>query len=298
MKISNFFVFKEKKTRVIVTSNCQTASICSCLRLILGDKYQITPLPLMGDNNLSLSDSINIINQADIWVTLSDFSNFKDIALKAKVRIIKIPRIRFNAFHPDIVYIKNKINNSYYGDYHSFIVIWGFINGLDQKKVTSLFNSNTFENLDYFSMWNPSKALLGKSFESSDIDFNIFFQNIQKHGVFMHTINHPKISLIVELSYLIRDHIEPNDLFIYHGEINDPLNLNVWPVYPEIGDFYSYEQSGYIWKCGEEKRLFNLESYIKFSYENYKKIIKNLDHVEIIRSNFDQQNLILKDLVL
>lgn len=297
MKIPKFLPAKKRRLKVIVTSNCQVASICACLSIILSDKFEVIPLPLKGDNNLNLNESINLIKKADFWVTLNDFINFYEISLNVNSQIIKIPRIRFNAFHPDIVYIKDKKTNLHLNDYHSFIAIWSFINGLDENKTKSLFSATIFDKLNYFSMWEPSKHILKKSFENSDINFNIFFQEIQKECVFMHTINHPKISAIIVLASMIRDKIEPNNHFIYDGEINDPLNTSIWPVYPEIGEFYSFGQSGYVWKCSNGKKLYDLDSYIKFCFEGYRKTIKNVNEIEIIRSNFVEQNLILKEFI-
>jgi hypothetical protein len=251
---------------IIVSSNCTTGSTAAVLQEIFPDDT-IIPVPLTANDR----EMVDNVSRADYWITDGPNERINKIRIEApKAQLIKIPRLLFSAFHPDLVYAAKLSDNSLiHPHYTSAIAVWCFRNGIDVKDAVKLFSKEVFAELGYFYRWKFSVELLKRSFEDSCLEFNKFFYSIQRSGVFMYSINHPKISVIIMLAKLIAFHLVKDEAILYKDIcVNDALvDSDIWPVYPEIG-FELSLPSAYEWRLGGRK-ISGLASYIDFVFEEY-----------------------------
>ena len=251
---------------IVVSSNCTTGGTAAVLQEIFSDAT-IIPVPLTVDD-AELADNIN---RADVWITDGPNERIVKVRREApKARFLKIPRLLFSAFHPDLVYATNLSDNSLIcPHYNSAISVWSFRNGVDARDAAKLFSKEVFAELGYFHRWKFSVEVLKRSFADSCLEFNSFFHSVQRTGVFMYSINHPKISVLITLGKLIAHHLgEDGSIFDKDICVRDALiDSDKWPVYPEIG-FELSLRSAYEWRLSGHK-ISDLSSYINFVFEEY-----------------------------
>lgn len=261
---------KQTARRIIVSSNCQTGGIAAALQVIFHDD-EITPLPLSTFANAEAeSRFVEKLRSADIWVSAGGYELPEKHGIMNQLQLIKIPIVRFSGFHPDLIYArKTSTNELIMPHYNSAIAVWAYRNNLDVSDAEKLFNKKTFAELGYLDHWGSSIDQLKQRFKDSDLDFSEFILPMRREGLFMYSLNHPKVMALVRLSKLIARKMgagaEVLDRYI---DINDGLNEVIWPVYPEIGESLSLH-SGYEWKMGEGQWISGVRAFLENAYENY-----------------------------
>lgn len=272
--------------RLVVSSNCQTGGISAALQIIFPDD-EIIPLPLANFTNPeSKTKFVEKLKNADIWISIGSYELLAEFGIESKVQLIKIPIIRFSGFHPDLVYAKKKSTNELVTPhYNSAIAVWAYSHNLDVGNAEKLFNEQVFANLGYLTSWESSVNQLRHRFLDSDLEFHDFILPMRREGLFMYSLNHPKVIALVTLSKLIAKQlgVGPDKLDRYI-DINDGLNEIIWPVYPEIGDHLAL-YSSYEWKMGEGKWLRGLRAFLESAYANYGRLNIAPDDLVALQGN-------------
>jgi hypothetical protein len=269
--------------KIVISSNCQTGPIAQCLRIML-PQCEIYALPITKFNteNKDYTDAISQISNANVWLHWDRYltKNHLDRILvdsnNPQLILHKLPAVRFEAFHPDLVYLTNNDNGSVLktsldDDYHSSIAYCAFISGYDLSKTASLFNPDIFQLLGFYNKWDLEIRNLTSELSYCGIEVTEFINDLQMLGVFMHTINHPKINVITKIAkhYAIllgaSSHIA--DIPI-ENFIEDPLlHIGAWPVYPFVGENLGLIGS-YLWRV-KDTYFLNLESYLEYLFKGY-----------------------------
>lgn len=214
------------------------------------------------------------VETADAWVTSAGDNVIS--AINTQARLVRIPQIDFDAFHPDILYVNSPDGRHMTGvgnsDYHSLIALWSFQNRLSLDHCESLFSEKTFERIGYTGRWEISASRLRQRFDLVDVNFDDFFRHMVHAGPFMHSINHPSGGAIVQLARLVARKLGGDE-----GLISAPLERtlqdtlatgSVWPVYPTIAQHFGFDGS-YVWKIGIDTFYTSLSSYLEESYRIY-----------------------------
>lgn len=266
--VFNFFKKNKKKGRILLTSNCQTSALCEFLGFYLPD-FEFIIDPVTGFENPNKFDGIKkYINKIDFWIT-SYYDYDKSIANSlSKIEVLKIPIINFSGFHPDLAYARDSLNNRLTpNNYNSALTLFAYKNKISKKDLIKKFNSNFFDKLEYFNHYDPSLQILKQRFDNSDLNFSDFFICIRRKNIFMYTNNHPKPvvfdilgNLILSKLGKIKD-IEPN------FQINDYLNNDIFPLYPEIAETM-FTKGSYFWKI-KGKWIRSLNDFIDYSFKEY-----------------------------
>jgi len=258
------------KRRILVSSNCQTGGVAAALQVIFSED-QIIPFPLPA--TLDIKSEIKLIEflkQVDVWVSIGNYDVIKKINLVKRIQLVRIPRIRFSAFHPDQVYARRiSTNELLVPHYNSAIAIWAYKNNIEMKDAKALFNLKTFEELGYLDQWGRSVNQLRQLFNETDLNFLQFFLGIQREGLFMYSINHPKVIALIKLAKLAALKMgAAEDVLEKCIDINDGLNQIIWPLYPGIGESLSLPSS-YEWKVGNDQWIMGLESFLGNAFQTY-----------------------------
>ncbi|MBU0620473.1 MAG: hypothetical protein KJ795_01365 [Gammaproteobacteria bacterium] len=258
---------------ILVVGNCHIGGIAAALKQLFPSD-QISAIPF--NPNVFKGNSSDLAKQiasADV-VLGGDFVQVFSKEHKVVPRnFISIPRLYFSAFHPDIVAARIKSTGANYPSrYNSAICVWAYSNGLDPSDAARLFSKNTFGKLGYFKQWDKSVAQMRTAFETSRLDFDRFFLAVKRNGVFMHTVNHPRVSLLIWIAKLLAVGIG-HDRNVWSKDvlIDDALGkVEIWPVYPEVA--YELALPGsYNWFVERGKVIDGLRSYIDYAYEKYSK---------------------------
>lgn len=268
---------------VIVTSNCQSHGISSSLSLMLPNFKLI---PIWSLSGLSfIADEINTtVSQDFIWVTILNEDEQKFVLENLKItpsKIIRIPEIFFDAFHPDMTYVQlknGKLLESALGQYHSKIVIWCFLNNLSVSKTLQFFTQHNYYQLGYLGLHEYSMLKLKESIAICGLEISPFIDVIHHSESFMHTFNHPKISILSAMAKSICLKLEISPVFD-HFEVSQILRDAlfeagpIFPIYPEIANFFGLHGNYMFRKQNGE--ILNLVDFTEKSFSLYAKVNSN-----------------------
>ncbi len=256
--------------RILVSSNCQTGGLSAALQVLLPEDRVIPlPLPNFSNENDELK-FIEKLNGTDVWITIGQYHLLEKHKVNDRIQIVKIPRIRIAAFHPDLIYLRRTSTNELVDPhYNSAIAAWAYKNNFDVSDTLKLFNGRIYAELGYLNSWATGTAALKQIFDETDIDFTEFILGARREGLFMYSLNHPKVQVLVRLAKLIALRIGADKSVMDKAvDINDGLNDVIWPLYPEIGDGFAIP-STYEWKFGQVKWIKGLKTYLEFAFNNY-----------------------------
>ncbi len=255
---------------VLVSSNCQTGGISAALSQIFWqDRVIPCAFPHVTDDQL-----VELISNTDIWVTSGRFYlDEKCLVSNPNLEIYKFPDLYFAAFHPDLIYAKNNsTGEAVVPHYNSAICIWAYKNGLSVSEANLLFTTKAYNELGYFSMWEPSVNRLLVAFEDCNLDIKLFLPFITRQGCFMYSVNHPKVITSIRLAKTVAIKMGAHKSVLDQDiNISDGLTDIVWPLYPEIADYYALTTGTYNWKF-DGQMICGLNDYIKYSYSKYRNL--------------------------
>jgi len=263
--------------KVVVSSNCQTAGICAVLKALFpADEIVPCPLPwpFASDDNAK-QFALNLQN-CDVWVTIAPagvIDSVMALVSDGKPSVVRVPAIGFAAFHPDLCYAQNLATGELTAyHYNSAIAVWAYKHRLDIEDTARLFNRANFRRLGYFDAWATSVAYLKQAFESYQLasDFDRFFLNVQRTGAFMHSINHPKIHVLVRLVKIISMRMGRDASVLEKSvDVDDALCGTVWPLYPEIAHELALGGGSYTWKLNPLLVFEGIRNYLEYSFKAY-----------------------------
>jgi Polysaccharide biosynthesis enzyme WcbI len=255
---------------IVVTSNCQTGGLAAALGLIF-PHASITPIPIFSfQDRAELRRVAAKIGQASFWVTTDDMEVIEKVRpLERTPTIVRIPKIHFDAFHPDLAYASDRSNGAMTKHaYNSAICIWAYNCRIDPADAARFFTRPVYASLGYFDRWDMNVQSLAATFKRYEMDFSRFFLHIKRSGVFMHSINHPRPNVLVRLAQLIALKLGMNETILDADiAIPDGLYGEEWPLYPGIGDYYSMKGS-YDWLFAN-RPISGLREFLEFAYGCY-----------------------------
>jgi hypothetical protein len=245
--------------RFFVLGNCQVDGLTKCLRVLHPAGYIETGHLWDLRRDFENEDRLLTYLHTFDFVVLQDFGNdvlgtLDSDAVRAAIPgALTIPGILFSAFHPDLVYAfntvpgtpGNRVIRSAIGDYQSALVVYGYLQGLTVEQTIALFRPEVYRALGYTSMWAESESFLLDSFRRFGWVPEESYMRWVRQGVFMHTINHPKLCVIADVARMIlkRCDIEYDDDPMEDRTIDPLMASPVWPVYPAVAEIYGLRGS-------------------------------------------------------
>ncbi len=258
---------------VLVTTNCQTAGIAATLRACLPGA-EVTARFLATPQDAASTEALAaLVAQADAWVLPAGHKPWLAeppfAELVAGKQVVHVPQVGFDAFHPDLVYVRDRRTGGIVKpDYHSRLVIRAWELGVAAERVPLLFTEPVMRALGYCNRWAGAQAALKMHFDASCLDFASFFLAAKRLGVFMHSINHPAVEITTLLGKMVALRLGvPGAVMARPLPLPDPLlPLVVWPVHPPIAHALGVPGSDN-WAIGHDS--FDLPGYIAYAYAGY-----------------------------
>jgi hypothetical protein len=262
----------ETPHEIIVSSNCQIGGLAAALRCMFPNRaIGVQPFPKSDDMDAA-ERFRRTLQGAHIWITSARL----ELRGELPVKVIKIPDLNFNAFHPDSRHVVKVSTNSLTLPHNnSQIAVWAYNNQISKPEAAKLFNPEVFRSLGYFDCWRHSVAALRARFADADIgpeEFERFFLRVKRMGQFMYTLNHPRIGALAELARIVARRLGA-DAELVEGEIvvPDALTHALWPLYPEVGNELGL-RGDYHWRISNAHAfvdLYGVEAYLDFAYQRF-----------------------------
>lgn len=191
------------------------------------------------------------------------------------------PTVTFGAFHPDVVFVSYGDDSGNFlpsplGPYHSALALYGYRRGYDANRTIGLFRAETYQALGYLSVWDVSIDELSRPLEAKRFGLRHMALGWLRQGCFMHNPQHPKVAAVCDIARTTMSFI---GIMPKHGDPapfipDDLLVSHIWPVYPEIADFYGLTGS-YTFKrqigMARWPEFMTLEEFVLASYECYRR---------------------------
>jgi GSCFA family protein/polysaccharide biosynthesis acetyltransferase WcbI-like protein len=254
--------------KIFVTGSCQAASLANCLAVMLPSiRVELVPFPI--DAETLAGDDDVIVRQRN---------RRSDWGLRPhRDNEFLYPRIFFNAFHPDLVYIAGPAGSPTppLGDFHSSLVLYGWDRGLSVAATARLFSEPVYERLGFFRCWDAAKHTVLEEGRAIDFPLDALFARWERLGCFMHASNHPALTVMADLAReVVRAAGLPLAVPAPEYYLGDPMmHMAVWPVYPEIGARLGLP-GAYAFKMAQPAdrttpAILDLEEFIERSFEAY-----------------------------
>jgi hypothetical protein len=263
--------------RILVSGNCQTLGLAAALQGMT-DAAEVHAVPAVDLADETLRAKLEPhAGRATLWVVSAGNRVAREMfaqAHAAGARLVTVPLIYFSAFHPDMCYAQHRQTlKPTVRPYSSLIAVWCYGHGLGVRETAALFQRDTFRALGYLDAWAPAAQALQRAFGETSLRdrFGEFWLRVKRQGCFMHTINHPKVDVLVHLARLVAGAAGlPLRRTLAPGELADGLNGIVWPLYPDVAQALALPDGGYCWKhiaAGEQ--IDGLEAYVENAFASY-----------------------------
>lgn len=259
---------------IIVNSGCQSFGLAAALQALLPQSRVIPrPLPNQFENDEQAQGHARLLAGADVWITSSHPTLAQTHLGATAPQVVPVPLLGFAAFHPDICYGYQRSTGALtQHHYNSAIALWAYRNRIGPEDAAHLFTARIYRDLGYFQQWAPSAAALREAFAACELadHFETFFLHIQRSGNFMHSINHPRIHVLVRLAQVLALRLGSGPgVLAQHIEVEDVLSQSTWPLYPEVARSLSIPGGSYRWKIDATTTLDGVPAFVTFAYAAY-----------------------------
>jgi hypothetical protein len=276
------------RLRVMLIGNCQVATVGSLMQAMAGDvvaqAIESTPtwLRRVESGELDLEPELREADLVYVQLIGSVVDRIREHypAHAAKLRLF-MP-LNFTAFHPDCVYVTTPDGGHLQGpmgDYHSSIAFWACRQGWNVKDTLALFRPEVYDLLGFADHEASSREVLLQFGAMAGLALEPLLHGWMRGGVWMHTINHPKVHALADLAaeLLRREGVEP---MVQLGPlVEDSLaHFPVWPVYPPIAARYG-AQGSYLFKIdrgncppSQAHIALSLEDFVTASFARYREV--------------------------
>ena len=296
--------------RIAVVGNCQSFGIAYGMKLLNPsahvDRFTIVrkgvaDLKLLA-RTLATYDHVFSLEFQQGFLRGGGWEELRELMPK----VAPIPSIVFAGFHPDTVYALDPTQGRRpiegpTGPYHSAIALFAFLRGMSVEQTEGLFQSDLYEALGYFDVWEDSaKEFLGLA-AATKLDLSADLVRWSRGGTFMYSMNHPKAHVLFDVARaLLKRAGLPHTANVAFDDfaVDDIVRGAVYPVYPEIAERYGH-RGNYLFKRANYAISRNvgdflgLRAYIEASFSRYAKLqreqliadrIQNwLDTPEVVR---------------
>jgi hypothetical protein len=278
--------------RIAVVANCQNFSIAYAMKL-LNVEATVHPFPVMFKPWISIKTLIRALKLYD-YVFLQPFGpryvrgGTSDTIISELKNPVLFPTIVFTGFHPDQIYVEDRTLDDNariggpLGPYHSALAFFAYRAGLPVDAALRLFTREIFEAVGYFDVWNEASDAFVKEGEKFSLDFREDLLRWTRRGLFMYSSIHPKPFVFLDVARRLMEKAGiPVTPINYDGyAVDDLVRGVVYPVYPEIAEFYGFSGS-YIFKGAHFSlthnvgEFWNLRQFITDCYGFYAKYQPN-----------------------
>jgi len=290
---------------VIIVAGCMSLSHQSiCSQIIPNIKF-IGCDSIEKLNSIAKSDVSDVTHIFSINYFSNDINKFIS-ENNINIKFIKIPQLDFYGFHPDYYnafYCEDE-KKIFYSKYSS-IALWSYKNRISISDSEKLFNYNTYCELGYFDFYHDGMKLILNRFMECGFSRDQFLKYanfVNRQGKFMHSVNHPKIEVLVQFTriFLCKANLADEDkIFSKSVTIPDSLAFFSYPLYPEIANEFGLKGE-YIWDNGAQSNVIGIRQYLTQVYRELDDLTKGekvINFTSIPQITYEKLENVLKKFV-
>ena len=193
-------------------------------------------------------------------------------------RVLTFTNIHFTGLHPDITYVGAMGGRvqSFFGDYHSKLVLFAFATRRSRTECLHLFEPHALEQVGYLSAFERSAAELRAREAACDVRFAEAFVAMARQVPSLFTINHPTAAVFHELAAAMAAHagLEFRRIGAAYSA-NGLANSFIWPVHDAIAEAngLAYRTPPFfVSTAGRASRSWTLEEFVAGCYAHYESV--------------------------
>jgi hypothetical protein len=156
-------------------------------------------------------------------------------------------------------------------DYHSRICLTAHLAGASVEDTVKLFNAGTYRALGYFSQWEQDRESFVATYQAYGLEVRPLFLEWARKGMVPHSINHPTIAMLSDLSRVMATKaglpLLEHTLLPHDNLSNGPI----FPVYPEIATEFGLACGSYRFKAVNRYETIDLCEFVVRCFETYGK---------------------------
>jgi hypothetical protein len=276
------------RPRIAVVGNCQCPGLAYAINL-LKHEASVDHFPIQLGSKTPVAAFCRLLHRYD-HVFAHEFpqgylAGGDSADLGRELRNLRsVPSISFSAFHPDLVYAHDQTrggfpSESLTGHYHSALAIYAFLGGYSVDESRGFFAGNVFHYLGYLNVWASASEALRQEGLKFDLDLNDAATRWSRRGVFMHSLNHPKPFVLLDVAHRLLDRAgirtRQEDLASYMPDTM--MEGEGFPIYPEIGAFYG-EEGAYVFRDRTynfhkgDYTFYDLRGFLAASFQRYRRM--------------------------
>lgn len=253
------------RERWVVISNCQTYGLARAIEAVGHDiDCDGCDVWKMGER---LAADPDYFRQYDFALVMPDGRGLPGFPTDALPAHADVPAFLFGGYHPDCCYVYADgvlISDGYVGPYHSMIALAAYKEKMRPAEAVRWFNPAVYRKAGYHLMWEAQRDHLIFVFGHFGLDIGPLFRKLGRGRSFMHTIDHPKIDVLMEIARIVMrsldrpvdDHAPPPP---------DELAITNWPIYPEIGELLGVA-GAYRFRPANQYPAIGLEDYLEQAF--------------------------------
>ena len=263
--------------RLAVLGNCQAYAMARCIRALNPDVEIVSVSWAELKSDEQVQRLISSLEGLDA-VLAQPVNDPRLAGLHPKVLIRRptpcafFPAVHFTGFHPDALLGPGRAGlGSLIGEWHSALILAGYLRGLPPERTEALFNAYVYGVLGYLDEYAKAEQFLRLRAEQIEWDLGPDLGAWRAASPFVHVPNHPKIEVMMSLArqVCINSGLEfdaaaatPADPFDRFGD---------WPIYPELGKRLGVPGEMVFVSPVEQDRAFDLLGAIRWFYAGYAK---------------------------
>jgi len=225
-----------------------------------------------------LPSSVDLIKKRELFSTFPDLIlNLEGVASEAGMHVIEIPRFRHLGPRVDCFWMPQRTSPLGRGAIHSKIAVSAFALGKTVEDALKLFNGQHYESIGYFEQFEEEREQLFRTYADGGIDITNAYAEWSREGDFQYTPNHPDVRVLTDLIHIATSQsgcFEPVSEETYRSfREHTPNYLEnglVWPVYPELAEYWGLKTWQKDWRTGKRDGLetFGLEEMIARTFDS------------------------------
>jgi len=273
--------------RIAIVSNLQGKPIADAMQVLTARRaptyYQVTPEGLDPGRIAAVMRELLVAH--DIVLTQPAIAQrVLQLAPELEGRIELFPSVTFAAYHPDNCGVFQPTSGravmGALGPYHSSIAYFAYRAGMDVPETLKHFSGPVYETLRFHDYWRASSQALCREGVRANLPLDEVLPQWAGQGCFMHTHNHPRLGVSVDLAKALLQRMGEKTLLVEARDyLQDTFAAQVtWPVYPEIAERLGIRGS-YLFKPGSVGpidacglRLLDLEQFVSASFEAFDQV--------------------------
>ncbi len=269
--------------KVLVISNCATKAYIQGMQLLFPD-WNVKGVRDVGAAewvDAGREDFLNFVSHADIYVGTPprslerQYPTLAQLPLKKRIIEILIPKFLFRGLHPDIFFLRTKIDPILPPDtIYSRIVVTSYLLNRPPGEAVRAFNESVYRRLGYFDAFDEEITRIRGAFQHYGIDLEQEIRTWLNSGSpFVFTLNHASAAVYYDVllaavaGRLIPAH-DRDAKREFRNQVDDYMARGpIWPVYPELGAARGIADR-LVWRTKQNASYeeFGLEAFVERSY--------------------------------